>query len=141
MIELMPYQPLEADHQIGIVEPTTKLENIGVSLTSTIDKMLKNKPIQLMAINTTEVPITIERNKLHATFTITTPEQDRYLIPLEPKLQETDNLSKITKTISKHIEKVAKGQLNHIKIRYNAKYWFPTPETTEDPSKLTGPEK
>ena len=54
MIELMPYQPLEVDHQIGIVEPTTKLENIGVCLTRTINKMLKDKPIQLMAINTTE---------------------------------------------------------------------------------------
>ena len=62
MIEHMPYQPLEADHQIGIVEPTTKLENIGVCLTSTINKMLKDKPIQLMAINTTEVPITIARH-------------------------------------------------------------------------------
>ena len=141
LIELTPCQPLEADHQIGIVEPTTKLENIGVCLTSTINKMLKDKPIHLMAINTTEVPITIERNTLPATFTIITPEQARYLIPLEPKLLETDNFSKTTKTISKHIEKVAKGQLNHITINHNAKYWFPTPETTEDPSKLTGLEK
>ena len=89
MIELMPYQPLEADLQIGILEPTTKLGNIGVCLTSTIDKMLKDKAIQLMAINTTDVPITIERNTLPATFTIITPEQARYRIPLEPKLLET----------------------------------------------------
>ena len=41
----------------------------------------------------------------------------------------------------RNIEKVAKGQLNHITINHNAKYWFPTPETTQDPSKLTGLEK
>ena len=141
MIELMPYQPLEAANQIGIVEPTTKLENIGVCLTSTIDKMLNDKPIQLFAINTTEIPITIERNTLPATFTIITPEQARYLIPLEPKLLENNNLSKTRKTISKHIDKVAKGKLNHITINHNAKYWFPTPETTENPSKVSGLEK
>ena len=76
--------------------------------------MLNDKPIQLMAIKTTEVPITKERKTLPATFTIITPEQARYLIAIEPKFLETDNFSKTTKTISKHIEKVAKGQLNHI---------------------------
>ena len=54
---------------------------------------------------------------------------------------EIDNFSKTTKTISKYFEKVAKGQLNHITINHNAKYWFATPETTEDPSKLTELEK
>ena len=93
----MPYQPLKADHQIGVVEPTTKLENIVVCPASTIDKMLKYKPIQLMAINTMEVPITIEKNTLPATFTIISPEQARYLIPLEPKLLETNNLPKTKK--------------------------------------------
>ena len=97
----MHYQPLDADHQIGIVEPTTKFKNIGVCRTSTIDKILKDKPIQLMAINTTEVPITVERNALPATFTIITPEKAHNLIPLEPKLLKTINLPKTTK---KHIE-------------------------------------
>ena len=138
LIELMPYQPLEADHQIGIEEPTTKLENKGVCLTKTIDEMLQDKPIQLKAFKTTQVPITIKRNTLPATFTKITPEQARYLIPLEPKLLETNNLRNTTKIISKHIHKVAKGQLNHITINHTAKYWFPTPETTQDPSKLTG---
>ena len=84
--------------------------------------MLKGKQIQLMAINTTEVSIIIESNTLPATFTIITPEQARYLIPLEPMLLDTDNLSKTTKTVSKHLEKVAKGQLNHITINQNANY-------------------
>ena len=57
------------------------------------------------------------------------------------KLLQTDNLSKTTKTISKHTEKAAKGQLNNNTMNHNAKYWFPTPETTEDPPKLTGIEK
>ena len=60
----MPCQPLEADHQIGIVEPTTKFENISVCLTSTIDKMLKDKPIQLMAINNGST----YHNQKHITF-------------------------------------------------------------------------
>ena len=33
------------------------------------------------------------------------------------------------------------GKLNHITINHNAKYCFPTPETTEDPSKHSGLEK
>ena len=93
----MSYQPLEADHQIGIVEPTTKFERIGVCLTSTIEKMLTDEPIKLMAINTTEVPIAIERNTQPATFMIITLQQARYLIQLELKLLESNNLSKTTK--------------------------------------------
>ena len=82
-----------------------------------------------MAFNTTEVPITIERNSLPATFTIVTPNQAHYLIPKEPKLLETDNLSKTTKTISK--QKVAQGQLNTITLTKTQNIGF-QPKTTHE---------
>ena len=85
----MPSQSLDVDLQIGIVESKNQIK-IGACFTKTIDKILIDKSIQLLAINTTEVPITIEQNTLTATFTKFTTEQARSLIPLEPKLQETD---------------------------------------------------
>ena len=95
----------------------------------------------MIAINSTEVPIHIRKNSSVATFSVLTPEQARYLIPLEPKLIQSENEKRNTKQISKSIEKTARGEINHITIQSDRKFWFPTPENVEDPSRLAGLEK
>ena len=85
-LELIPSEETDAQEQIGLVEPTVKFEKMGLGLTSTLDKLTKNKTTTLLAINTTEVPLHIRQDSPVATFEIITPEQARYLIPLEPKL-------------------------------------------------------
>ena len=99
-LELIPSEETDAQEQIGLVEPTVKFEKLGLGLTSTLDKLTKNKTTTLLAINTTEVPLYIRQDSPVATFEIITPEQARYLIPLEPKLLPSSD-SKKTKKISK----------------------------------------
>ena len=141
ILKLQPDNEITVESQIGIVEPTIKFEKLGLCLTSSIDKLQKNEPLFMIAINSTEVPIHIRKNSSVATFSVLTPEQARYLIPLEPKLIQSENEKRNTKQISKSIEKTARGEINHITIQSDSEFWFPTPENVEDPSRLAGLEK
>ena len=76
-----------------------------------------------------------------ATFEIITPEQARYLIPLEPKLLPSSDSKKTIKQIEKSIERTAKGEINHITIKHENGFWFPTPETNPHTSKMSEVEK
>ena len=140
-LELIPSEETDAQEQIGLVEPTVKFEKLGLGLTSTLDKLTKNKTTTLLAINTTEVPLHIRQDSPVATFEIITPEQARYLIPLEPKLLPSSNSKKTIKQIEKSIERTAKGEINHITIKHENGFWFPTPETNPDTSKMSEVEK
>ena len=101
----------------------------------------KNKTTNLLAINTTEVPLHIRQDSPVATFEIITPEQARYLIPLEPKLLPSSDSKKTIKQIEKSIEKTAKGEINHITQKHENGFWFPTHETNPDTSKMSEVEK
>ena len=140
-LELIPSEETDAQEQIGLVEPTVKFEKLGLGLTSTLDKLTKNKTTTLLAINTTEVPLHIRQDSPVATFEIITPEQARYLIPLEPKLLPSSDSKKTIKQIEKSIERTAKGEINHITIKHENGFWFPTPETNTDTSKMSEVEK
>ena len=91
ILKLQPDNDITVESQIGIVEPTIKFEKLGLCLTSSIDKLQKNEPLFMIAINSTEVPIHIGKNSAVATFSVLTPEHERYLIPLEPKLIQSEN--------------------------------------------------
>ena len=138
-LELIPSEESDAQEQIGLVEPTAKFEKLVLGLTSTLEK-LKNRTTTLLAINTTENPLHIRQNSPVITFEIITPEQARYLIPLEPKLFQSSDSKKTIKRIEKTIERTAKGEINH-KIKHENWFWFPTPETNPDTSKMSTVEK
>ena len=139
-LELIPSEETDAQEQIGLVEPTVKFEKLGLGLTSKLDKLTKNKTTTLLAISTTEVPLHIRQDSPVATFEIITPEQARYLIPLEPKLFPSSDSKKTIKQIEKS-ERTAKGEINHVTIKHENGIWFPNPETNPDTSKMSAVEK
>ena len=67
-LELIPSEETDAQEQTGLVEPTVKFEKLGLGLTSTLDKLTKNKTTTLLAINTTEIPLHIRLDSPVATF-------------------------------------------------------------------------
>ena len=91
--------------------------------------------------NTTEVALHIRQGSPGATFEIITPEQARYLLPLEPKLFQLIGLKKTIKQIEKSMERFAKDEINHITIEHENGFWFPTPETNPDTFKMIVVEK
>ena len=91
--------------------------------------------------NTTEVPLHIRQNSPVATFETITPEQACYLIPLEPKLFQSNDSKKTMKQIEKYLERTIKGEINHITIKHENGFWFPTPETNPNTSKMSAVEK
>ena len=110
---------------------------MGLCLTSTLDKLTKSQTTTLLAINTTEVPLQIRQDSPVA---IISPEKARYLIPLEPKLFQSSDSKRIIKQIDKSIERTAKGEINHIAIKHENGFWFPTLETNPDTSKTSAVE-
>ena len=76
-----------------------KFVKLGLGLTSALDKLTKNQTTTLFAIITTEVPLHNRQDFSAATTEIVTPEQARCLIPLEPKLNFSNDSKKTIKKI------------------------------------------
>ena len=100
-----------------------------------------NQTTTLPAINRTEVLLHIRQVSPVATFKIITPEQGRYLIPLEPKVFQPSDSKKTIKQTEKSMERTAKGEITQIIIKDENGFWFPTPETNRDSSKMSAVKK
>ena len=127
--------------QNGLVESTVKFEKLGLGLKSTLGKLTKNQTTTLLAINTTEGPLHIRQDSPVSTFEFITPEQARYLIPLEPKIFQSSDSNRTIKQIEKSIERTAKGKINQKTIKHENGFCFPAPETNPDISKMSAVEK
>ena len=102
------------------------------SALSSIDKIGKTV-IGMVNIGTR--PVTIPADTRVATLEILTPEQARYLAPIDPAVAD-----KVSKIPDLEVSKVEFNQLICNKaVAEEGLHWFPTPETCKDPSKLEGP--
>ena len=128
----------------GTVTPDEKYESDSeLIFCSSLSKVGENNEIYVIAINPTEHLITIPRNTLVAQFKILTPKETEYVTPVTPelislaKMRNPDNfMSELNQLIIdstfEHDRQPPRPPPNY------SKFWFPTPESCDDPSKLSG---
>ena len=140
MIEVDSEIPLELQDSSGIIEPLAKFEKAyDLCITSSLNKFHQSTRTHIGVINLTDDPIIIPAGTFVASYTVLTPEQAKYLLPLEPKILENSLLSE--KQICQLISDFANTENNTSSQNFHQKFWFPTPETCPDSSNLTNIEK
>ena len=122
------------DHEaLGIVTPSTHLEDHDtLFLVSSLCTFNKNA-VGYQICNFSELPYTITTDTHLADFRVLTPEQLKFIKPINP--------STLTFIMHQHTE-VTEVYLHEL-LKVNSKeekteqYWFPTPEQPGDPAKCT----
>ena len=122
------------DHDAtGIVTPSTHLEDLDTLFLVSSLCTVNNNAVRYQICNFSELPYTITTDTHLADFRVLTPEQLKYIKPINPSM--------LTFIIHQHTE-VTDVYLNEL-LKVNNKedntkqYWFPTPEQPGDPTTYT----
>ena len=97
-----------------------------------------NNNLFLFVINIIDAPVHLKAGTKIGEFTVLTAEQASYIMPLVPELLKNYTKRK-QQLILNSIE--MKNKYNQPPDKQINKFWFPTPETCNDPDKLVGLEK
>ena len=107
----------------------------NIAVTSALCSMDKKGHTGLGLVNVGTQPVTIPANTRIATLELLTPDQARYLAPIDPSVAE--------RAAGLPDEFFSKEQFNQLicskTTEEEGKHWFPTPENCQDPSTLSGP--
>ena len=130
------------ENQSGVVIPNEILEKATeIALTSSLSTIDKNNVLFISALNITEHPITINGQTEVGKFSILSTEQAEKLTQIDPHLMalaKSRNKEDIFGELNQLIQADSNpnsAQNSRPELDYN-KFWFPTPETCDDPSNL-----
>ena len=106
----------------------------SIAVTSALCSMNEQGHTGIGLVNVGTLPVTIPANTRIATLELLTPEQAKYLAPIDPAVAD-----RTTELPNEHFTKEEFHQLVCSDATDEAsKHWFPTPENCKDPSKLEG---
>ena len=138
---------------VGVIEPSITFENrTELCVTSSLSKMNEKGFFPIGVINLSASKCTIPPRTLVGKLKLLTPEQIEFLAPIDPSVLEVvkkhstskkdldKNLSAIynlhrPQGTTRQINFLGKSSIN------DRQFWFPTPETCSDPSKLNETER
>ena len=135
----------------GIVEPNVRFEvRSDICVTSSISKEDDKGKFPIGVINLTGNTCTIPPRTLIGKFKVLTQTQIEFLTPIDPEVlntvkrhaatrEEVDNA--ITSIYQLDKPRYARKSINLIDEQEGREFWFPTPETCSDPSRLNDTEK
>ena len=126
-----------------MINPNDNLEReFDISIMSSLSTVQKDNLVNIIVLNITDHPVTINRDKELAKFAILTADQTDKLTPIDPNLLNVAysmGPQHFESTINQLIrDENFVGPLQPPKPEPDYKtFWFPTPETCDDPSQLT----
>ena len=125
----------------GIVIPAQEFEeNCEIAFTSSISEVLKNNLLYITAFNITDHHITLPFKTEIGKFSILTLKEAENLFPIEPEMIEFAKMNHpddIEMGINELIQQSCDSQQPQMKHEPEyEKFWFPTPETCQNPELL-----
>ena len=121
------------ENAIGIIEPSTKFEQkTGLCFMSTISKVDNNLNTKVGVINLLPHKVTIPQSTRIGKFTILTPKQASFIIPIHPSLLNT------TESTHSILENKSTNNKSNYCPYYNDGFWFATPENCPNATTLSG---
>ena len=126
---------IDLTNATGVIEPVVQFEKrTGLCVASALGKLNTKLETRIPIINLTTTTITIPAKTRIAEFIILTSEQSRYLVPVDPQLlSNTDDLEKVYQQSLNSMEKPQRKQKEYVG---KTDFWFPTPETCDNPARL-----
>ena len=124
----------------GLIEPCKSFESkYDVSITSAIETSDDKGNLYLGLLNRSKVPVELSPNETVAEFEVVTPDQAKFIVPIDPKILSLTDDSTCDSLLSQTI--LASAQNEQTPTSNKSQFWFPTPESCQNPDALTGIEK
>ena len=131
----------QAESTVGVVTPIATLEKkYQLFLTNSLSKVT-NGCVKALALNLAEIPIRFTSNTCVAKFEILTPEQAKYLTPLDSNLIQCISNQKQQRNLSHSISLTQSGNHTQETRKFTTDEWYATPENCAHPEQLKGPQK
>ena len=109
-----------------------------ICLTSSLDTFNSDNEVYLRIINASRNLVLLPKDPEIAKFSIPSPEQTNYLLPVEPAILAQQKFHKHTSQLLKDNNY---NRQHRVKAQQSETFWLPTTETRERPDKLNGIEK
>ena len=109
-----------------------------ICLTSSLDAFNSDNEVYLGIINASPNLVLLPEDLKIAKFSILTPEQANYLLPVEPAILAQQKFHKHNSQLLKDNNY---NRQHRVKAQQSETFWLPTTETRERPDKLNGIEK
>ena len=111
----------------------------SVNITSAIETTDDKGRICLGPLNRSDTSVEVPSKEILAEFELVTPDEAKFIIPIDPKLLTLGNDTECDTILNETIlASVSNGQApNTVPVNF----WFSTPENCQNPDSLTGIEK
>ena len=136
------FTEIDIKNTIGTVVPVPEFEDeSNIALMSSISETTDDSKLYISALNVTDHVITLPNKSTIANFSILTSTDMKNIIPIDPQtlaLAKMTNPENVKHEINQLIQVNKSNDVKPIKPKPEyEKFWFPTPETCENPNILT----